>query len=174
MDDAKADDYQDNWDFDGWASICPVGSPLRAAKRFDDRAEIWSPPPPSFIYNHVASMDLCIHPDSQTIHGFTAWLALRPFSRNIPKLSYVLSGRPGPRAGLLYPIFSFTGTTMHSDFLAPPIDQYDVPVGYDPPWEEKTVNKVIWRGTTTGADLNIAHMRKWSQRPRLCGCKCLF
>ncbi|KAM0752829.1 hypothetical protein T439DRAFT_323438 [Meredithblackwellia eburnea MCA 4105] len=142
------EDYQDNWDYDGWASICPPGSPIRTEKRFDDRINIMAKRRPSFIYDHVASMDLCTHPDTQNLHGFTAW--------------------PGPRPGLLYPIFSFTSTSIHADLPAPPIDQYDYPQGIDPPWEEKGVDKVVWRGSTTGADLNIPHMRKWSQRPRLC------
>ncbi|KAK4703965.1 hypothetical protein P7C70_g2252, partial [Phenoliferia sp. Uapishka_3] len=46
--------------------------------------------------------------------------------------------------------------------------QYDIPIGDDPPWEKKTLNQVIWRGSTTGANLDNPHMRKWSQRPRLC------
>ena len=102
--------------------------------------------------------------------------------------------RPGPRPGLLFPIFSFTGTSVHADFLAPPIDQYDSPVGNDPcvalrptsppssrradrtfrrDWDDKEFEKIMWRGSTTGADLNIPHMRRWSQRPRLLSRACL-
>ncbi|KAI5476937.1 glycosyltransferase family 90 protein [Pseudohyphozyma bogoriensis] len=148
LDERLRDDYRDNWDYDGWASICPPGSPIREMKHFDDRSEEWVQSPPSFIEDHQAAMDLCQHPERQTIHGFTAW--------------------PGPRPGLLYPIFSFTGTTIHADFLAPPIDQWDYRTGEDPEWEGKKVNAALWRGSTTGADLNNPHMRKWSQRPRLC------
>ncbi|KAK4702708.1 hypothetical protein P7C70_g3518, partial [Phenoliferia sp. Uapishka_3] len=141
------EDYQDNWDLDGWASICPPDSPLRKAKHFEERQSTWVQPRPSFIQDHLAAMDFCQFPDRQNLHGFTAW--------------------PGPRPGLVFPIFSFTGTSVHADFLAPPVDQYDNPVGNDPEWDDKDFDKILWRGSTTGADLNVPHMRKWSQRPRL-------
>ncbi|KAL8292384.1 hypothetical protein RQP46_000996 [Phenoliferia psychrophenolica] len=102
----------------------------------------------TFIDKHVPSMDLCQHPERQGIHGFTAW--------------------PGPRPGLLFPLFSFTSTSLHSDILVPPLEQYEREVGLDPIWKEKTQNKLVWRGSTTGSDLTIPHMRKFSQRPRLC------
>merc|ERR1711939_1096234 len=98
--------------------------------------------------DHVTAMDLCAHPERQPIHGFHAW--------------------EGPRPGLLYPIFTFTTSSLHSDLLVPPLEQYDSPVGPDLDWDQKPLNKIVWRGTTTGADLSNPHMRKWSQRPRLC------
>lgn len=73
IDEASYGDYQDNWDIDGWASICAPGSPLKLAKGFESRQEDWTPPRPSFIYDHVAAMDTCNHPDEQPLHGFTAW-----------------------------------------------------------------------------------------------------
>ncbi|GAA6051318.1 hypothetical protein NBRC10513_000329 [Rhodotorula toruloides] len=148
----EANDFMDNWAWDGWAQICSPDSALRQVPSVDERLQkhrIYTEPKRrSFIYDHVEAMDLCTHPDWQLIHGFTAW--------------------PGPRPGILYPLFVSTTTSMHSDLLVPPIDQYDRPKGNDPAWEEKKYNKVIWRGTTTGADLNVEHHRKWSQRPRLC------
>ena len=68
----------------------------------------------------------------------------------------------------MYPLFTFTKTPWHSDLLMPPIDQYNREVGPDPEWEHKKHDKMVWRGTTTGADLNNKHMRDWSQRMRLC------
>lgn len=151
----EANDYMDDWTRDGWAQICPPSSALRQVPPVDERLQkhrIYTEPKRrSFIYDHVEAMDLCSHPDWQLIHGFTAW--------------------PGPRPGILYPLFVSTTTSMHSDLLVPPIDQYDRPKGNDPAWEDKKYDKVIWRGTTTGADLNIEHHRKWSQRPRLCRCE---
>ncbi|BGP40488.1 Protein O-glucosyltransferase 2 [Rhodotorula kratochvilovae] len=150
--DEEADDYLDDWQYDGWAQVCPPDSPLRRVPSFDERMKLGriyeEPKMRSFIKEHVQAMDLCTHPETQLIHGFTAW--------------------SGPRPGLLYPLFVSTMTSMHSDLLIPPIDQYDRPLGRDPVWEDKKHNKLVWRGTTTGADLNIEHMRKWSQRPRLC------
>ncbi|BGP25021.1 Protein O-glucosyltransferase 2 [Rhodotorula toruloides] len=141
----EANDFMDDWAWDGWAQICPPDSPLRQVPSVDERLQKHhihtEPKRHSFIYDHVEAMDLCSHPDWQLIHGFTAW--------------------PGPRPGILYPLFVSTTTSMHSDLLVPPIDQYDRPKGNDPAWEEKKYNKVIWRGTTTGADLNVEHHRKW-------------
>lgn len=87
-------------------------------------------------------------------------------SLQVAQLTRLLLSGPG----LLYPLFTFTTTPLHSDLLVPPIDQYDRPLGHDPTWEDKKHDKVVWRGSTTGAALDIEHMRKWSQRPRLCRC----
>lgn len=65
-------------------------------------------------------------------------------------------------------MFTLTTTTIHSDFLAPPLDQYEREVGEDPEWQNKTIETVLWRGTTTGADLGNDHHKAWSQRVRLC------
>ncbi|GAA5862713.1 hypothetical protein JCM8547_003522 [Rhodosporidiobolus lusitaniae] len=149
----EEDDYMDDWSFDGWAQSCPPDSPLRRVPSFDERMKpgrpvYTEPSQPSFISHHEKDMDTCQHPERQLIHGFTSW--------------------PGPRSGLLYPIFVSTTTSMHSDLLIPPLDQYDRRLGNDPPWEFKKYDQVVWRGSTTGADLNIEHMREWSQRVRLC------
>jgi len=146
-----------DWTLDGWANACPIGSPLRNLDRVDLRLEekkIWSDSEYlsrgkyGLIVNHTETMDLCLNPQGQLIHGFTSWV--------------------GPRPGSLYPIFSSTTTSLHSDFLIPPVDQYDYRLGEDPEWQDKLYDKVVWRGSTTGADLNIQHHRRWSQRVRLC------
>ncbi|GAA6024910.1 hypothetical protein JCM11491_005521 [Sporobolomyces phaffii] len=149
-----AETYND-WTLDGWANACPIGTPLRNVDRVDLRLEekrIWSDKDErgehGLIVNHTETMDLCTNPEGQLIHGFTSWV--------------------GPRPGLLYPIFSSTVTSLHSDWLIPPVDQYDYRLGEDPEWEDKLYDKVVWRGSTTGADLNIEHHRRWSQRVRLC------
>ncbi|GAA5952384.1 hypothetical protein JCM3765_001956 [Sporobolomyces pararoseus] len=146
-----------DWTLDGWANACPIGSPLRNLDRVDLRLEenrIWPTEKETekgeygLIVNHTQTMDLCENPENQLIHGFTSWV--------------------GPRPGTLYPIFSSTTTSLHSDWLIPPVDQYDYRLGEDPEWEDKLYDKVVWRGSTTGADLNVQHHRKWSQRVRLC------
>ncbi|GAA5943781.1 uncharacterized protein JCM15063_006491, partial [Sporobolomyces koalae] len=152
--DSETADPMNDWTLDGWANVCPPGSPLRDYESVDARFEqnrIWNQAEPvqqKLIVNHTATMDLCYNPEGQLIHGFTSWI--------------------GPRPGILYPIFSSTTTSMHSDFLISPVDQYDYRLGDDPAWENKMYDKVVWRGSTTGADLNIEHHRKWSQRIRLC------
>lgn len=75
--DEEADDYRDDWKWDGWARICAPDAPLRDTPSYDDRmtrGDIYEPPKTrSFIKDHVAAMDLCTHPENQLIHGFTAW-----------------------------------------------------------------------------------------------------
>ncbi|GAA5832497.1 hypothetical protein JCM11251_001347 [Rhodosporidiobolus azoricus] len=133
---------------DGWAVSCPVDSPMRRLPRYAERTE-WVPTDKqSFIgLDHVKAMDMCFHPEYQPIHGFTAF--------------------EGSRPGILYPFFSLSTTSVFSDLLLPPLEQYGDAVGRDPSWKEKKHNKLIWRGGPTGSDLTIPHARKYSQRVRL-------
>lgn len=64
-------------------------------------------------------------------------------------------------------MFSWTSSTLNTDFLLPALEQYERPVGPDPQWKDKKYNKAVWRGSTTGSDLTIPHARKHSQRVRL-------
>lgn len=168
-------DFNDDWKYDGWARICPPDSPMRKVASFDKRMaskQIYKPPKQrSFIRDHPKSMDLCYHPENQLLHGFSAWwVVFLPcsFARR-PRADVAwMERRSGPRPGILYPLFVSTSTSLHSDMLISPVDQWDHTIQTDPAWEDKEHNKVVWRGTTTGADLTIDHMRKWSQRPRLC------
>ncbi|BGO91104.1 hypothetical protein NBRC10512_005802 [Rhodotorula toruloides] len=140
--------FKDNWDLDGWQVICPPQSPLQEAEHFEKRMDWQAPEKTSFIgLDHVKAMDVCQHPENQAIHGFTAW--------------------PGPRPGFLFPLFSFTTSSLHSDLLLPPLEQYEAPVGPDLPWALKKHDKALWRGSTTGSDLTQPHARKYSQRVRL-------
>jgi len=59
-------------------------------------------------------------------------------------------------------------TAMHSDVLVTPLEQYDDDyLVYDPPFEYKTNNKLMWRGSTTGSEFRHGHNWKESQRARL-------
>ncbi|KAK4049073.1 Protein O-glucosyltransferase 2 [Microbotryomycetes sp. JL201] len=148
IDEVDVFNFMDNPSLDGWALACPPNAPLRKAGPFEKRMEPRQGHRKSFIKDHELAMDVCRHPDNQPLHGFTAWA--------------------GPRPGLLFPMFSFTSSSMHSDLLMPALEQWEMPVGPDPEWEDKTIDKLLWRGSTTGSDLTLAHMRKNSQRPRLC------
>ena len=79
--------------------------------------------------------------------GFTAW--------------------PGMRPQNLTPIFSFAKTSLHSDLLLTPLEQYWDKERYDPPWEQKVNNKAIWRGSTTGVWFDRGTWWRSSQRVRL-------
>ncbi|GAA6041033.1 hypothetical protein JCM8097_004685 [Rhodosporidiobolus ruineniae] len=140
--------FKDDWAYDGWQLMCPSDSPMRQAAPFGNRTDWTASETTSFIgTDHVQAMDMCYHPENQVIHGYTAW--------------------NGPRPGILFPMFSFSTTSLNSDLLLPPLEQYERPVGPDLPWAEKPYNKVVWRGSTTGSDLTQAIARKYSQRVRL-------
>lgn len=72
----EEDEVHEDWSYDGWATACPAGSPLRSAPNFDTRLAAqkdWVAPAPSFIEDHLATMDVCEHPERSLLHGFTSW-----------------------------------------------------------------------------------------------------
>ena len=102
----------------------------------------------SYIFDHQAAMDICQHPEIMPIHGFTT--------------------APGTTAGPLVPLFTFAKTTIHSDVLVTPLEQYsDTYIGYDPEWKKKKHDRVLWRGSTTGANFDEHSDWRASQRSRL-------
>ena len=94
-----------------------------------------------------ASSDVCNHPNIGSQHGFFLWTG------------------PGPE--LLYPLFTWAKTAMHSDILVTPLEQYYTKVGPDPAWEDKRHNKLLWRGSNTGAAYHRESRWRSSQRARL-------
>lgn len=102
----------------------------------------------SFIFDHNRAMDICQHPESMHLHGFTS--------------------TPGTNLANLVPLFTFAKTNLHSDILATPLEQYsDTYIGYDMDWAEKEHSKLLWRGSTTGAEFAKGFEWKLSQRARL-------
>lgn len=54
----------------------------------------------------------------------------------------------GVPLGPLVPLFTFAKTRLHSDILATPMEQWvDHYDEYEPPWDQKSRNKLFWRGT---------------------------
>ncbi|GAA5912419.1 uncharacterized protein JCM6883_005663 [Sporobolomyces salmoneus] len=140
--------YADNWSLEGFQALCPPDSPIRAKGSIYERLEPEPSQDISFVgFDHRKTMDICYFPENQPLHGYTSW--------------------NGPRPGLLFPLFSWTSSTLNTDFLLPALEQYERPVGPDPAWKIKKYNKAVWRGSTTGSDLTIPHARKHSQRVRL-------
>lgn len=148
-----------------WANGCPPDSPLRQI----ETAVLNADPKPaenqiptlfkkayttalakkrSYIYDYQSALDICQHPEIMPIHGFTS--------------------APGTDAGPLVPLFTFAKTNIHSDILVTPLEQYsDSYIGYDPDWEKKAQNKLMWRGSTTGAMFVLDEDWRSSQRARL-------
>lgn len=86
-------------------------------------------------------------PRSRFFTGFTAW--------------------PGTRPQVLRPLFSFAKTSLHSDILLTPLEQYWDHEPWDPAWEAKKENKAMWRGSTTGVWFDRTTWWRSSQRVRL-------
>ena len=77
--------------------------------------------------------------------------------------------REGPRPYLLYPVFSWFKTSMHSDLLSIPLEQYYTEVGADPLWEKKK-DKVLWRGSSSGTFREKGTPWRSAHRDRLVLC----
>ncbi|BGP40375.1 hypothetical protein JCM10449v2_004337 [Rhodotorula kratochvilovae] len=148
LSDAEADEVGEDAALWGFPLTCPPNSRLR---RWFDGLEIDSlPRGPSYIADHLQTMNMCENPEWQYLHGkscFTSW--------------------PGMRPERLRPLFSFAKTTMHSDMLLTPLEQYWDHEPWDPEWEKKTVNKAVWRGSTTGVWFDRGTWWRSSQRVRL-------
>lgn len=129
----------------GFQNSCPNNSRLRRAY---EGLEINSlPRGPSFVQDHLKTMDMCENPEWQYLHGFTAW--------------------PGMPPKLLQPLFSFAKTSLYSDILMTPLEQYWDLEPWDPEWDKKLFNKAVWRGSTTGVWFDRTTWWRSSQRVRL-------
>ncbi|OCF42296.1 hypothetical protein I317_03916 [Kwoniella heveanensis CBS 569] len=119
----------------GWASACAPHKPLRETYDPDvlpDMDSLWAGDK-SFVWDHQATMDPCIHPTLTHLVGF-------------------LSGHgkgPGPSKEL-YPVLAMCKTTLHADVLGVSMEAWTEDVGDDPAWEEKKDDRMLWRGKTTG------------------------
>ncbi|GAA5940397.1 hypothetical protein JCM3775_005079 [Rhodotorula graminis] len=129
----------------GFPLTCPANSRLRRA--YDGLEIDTLPRGPSFVADHLQTMDLCANPEWQYLHGFTSWPGMRPL--------------------LLRPLFSFAKTTMHSDVLLTPLEQYWDHEPWDPEWDQKAHAKAVWRGSTTGVWFDRGTWWRSSQRVRL-------
>ncbi|GAA5947892.1 hypothetical protein JCM3765_007015 [Sporobolomyces pararoseus] len=133
-----------------WDSLCLPNSTARRKSRALQTNEPVGGSLKSFInLNPIKGIDLCLHPELKNLNGFT-------------------SSSNGPRPFLLYPLFSSSKTSLHSDLLIPSISSdFYTPVGKDPLWEGKKFNKVFWRGETTGSWYSRGSGWKNNQRARL-------
>ena len=91
-----------------------------------------------------SAMDPCTHPTFTHLMGFLA-----------------AHGKgPGPSKEL-YPVLAMCKTMLHSDILAVSMEAWTEDVGTDPPWKEKTDDRMLWRGKTTG--IHFKHGVPWSE-----------
>jgi hypothetical protein len=78
-------------------------------------------------------MDPCLHPSHLTLNGY---------------LSQYRQG-PGPQKKLI-PTFSICASSLHSDILTVAPEQFEDEVGADPAWDDKSDERLLWRGSNTG------------------------
>ena len=68
----------------------------------------------------------------------------------------------------IVPLFTWAKTPLNNDILVTPLEQYDDDYKeYDPPFAEKTIDKLLWRGSTTGTEFRVGYDWEKSQRSRL-------
>jgi len=136
-----------------WANACPPNSPLYRNESNlppleSDDHPLTSAATKSFIFDHAKAMEICGHPESMKLHGFTS--------------------AAGTENVELVPLFTFAKSTTQSDVLVTPLEQYsDTYIGNDPDWALKKIPKLLWRGSTTGAEFKTGVEWKDSQRARL-------
>ena len=143
---------------DGWISGCSPRSPARNQDIHWGGAPNTAPASTrvkSFIYDHRASMDPCLHPSHFLLHG------------------QFISHKQGPIPHrFMVPQFSYGPTMMHHDITpAMPINWIEdiLPRSDDPPWDARSDARLQWRGSNTG--IWHADDTRWdlAQRARLVG-----
>ncbi|KIR60323.1 hypothetical protein I314_03614 [Cryptococcus bacillisporus CA1873] len=141
----------------GLVSACPPGSPgwqRGVAKR--DGLQVEEPPKETtFIYDPDLTYDYCYNPELLDIHGALSW----DFARETT----------------LRPIFQLSKFARNPEFLTTPLEAYEnftSPAAQKKyaPWDEKTIGKLFWRGSSTGDSYSKrpdGHTWRQSHRPRL-------
>lgn len=105
----------------------------------------------TFVYDHDHAMDPCLHPSILYQNGGFKMLRNGPATFN-----------------KLIPQFSSSITHLHYDLLPiPPPGWAEDEVRGRVPWEEKTQNRLLWRGTNTGMWASNETGYRDSQRFRL-------
>ena len=122
-------DVEDDPTLSNFAQACARNSPLRRSERGEQIPDYTGEAQRSFIWDHSKASDLCQHPEFRKLHGHTM--------------------QQGVPLGPLVPLFTFAKTRLQADILVTPLEQYsETYVGYDPPWESKSKNKLLWRGSS--------------------------
>lgn len=141
----EANEVDDDLAVWGWSLACPSDSRIR--RSYDGLEYGALPDGPSFVQDHIRTMDMCANPEWQYMHGFTSW--------------------QGPRPTPIRPLFSFSKTSMHMDLLCVPLEQFVNTPSSDPEWDDKKHAKIIWRGSMTGVWYEGPSWWRTSQRSRL-------
>ncbi len=132
----------------GWTHACAPESP---AKHFDRFAPITkSKHSKSLVADHYATFDLCQHPNALSLHGVT-------------------SGKNPHVQPRLSPVFSLSKTSLHTDVLGVPVEQWTDSMPNAPAWRNKKDDRLMWRGSNTGTYHSQGTPWRVSHRTRLVG-----
>ncbi|WVF69398.1 hypothetical protein IAT40_004175 [Kwoniella sp. CBS 6097] len=140
----------------GFFSACPVGSPgWNQGLAMLDGHEIEMPAPEtSFIYDPLRTYDFCDNPSLLKLHG---------------SLSFDFV-----RESMLRPIFQLSKFSRNPELLTTPLEAYENSTSakgreQHVPWEQKSISKLFWRGSSTGDSYSKRKNYTWRQshRPRL-------
>ncbi|KAF8997495.1 glycosyl transferase family 90-domain-containing protein [Cyathus striatus] len=138
----------------GFASACSPGSPGRLSEtRFDPTNRPSLNKPKSFIHEHRLSMDPCTNPSIFYNHA----QYVKPDS----------GVNPPPVAAAF---FTYCSTPVFSDIQLPTFIAWQediLPRENDPPWEEKTDERLLWRGTNTGMHHDKESQERWWYAQRI-------
>lgn len=93
----------------------------------------------SLVYDSGKASDLCSNPYLIPLHGLTIE-AHEPDSH------------PRPHSQLL-PLFSLAKTSINSDILITPLEQFERRPAKDRAWEKKRDPRLAWRGSPTGISM---------------------
>ncbi|KAK4702217.1 hypothetical protein P7C70_g4014, partial [Phenoliferia sp. Uapishka_3] len=149
----------------GFPLSCPPDSRLRRAYTGLETSAL--PIGPSFVHDHLKTMDMCENPEWQYLHGSLSSLTLIRSFLTIAFDDIGFTAWPGMRPKLIQPLFSFAKTTTYNDILLTPLEQYWDTEPWDPEWSDKPNNKAVWRGSTTGVWFDRTTWWRSSQRVRL-------
>ncbi|KAK4687168.1 hypothetical protein P7C73_g2946, partial [Tremellales sp. Uapishka_1] len=143
-------------DVKGTVSACPKDSPawqMALDKQAGVPIEAKSRET-SFIYDHRPTFDFCSNTDILSLHGSLSF----DFARDTT----------------LRPIFQLSKFSRNAEFLTTPLEAYENHTSVSAqkkfvPWEDKTINKLFWRGSSTGDSYSKRKNYDWrrSHRPRL-------
>jgi len=107
----------------------------------------------SFIHDHQLSMNPCTNPTIFYNHG--------------QYVAHDVGPRPQPKLAMQ---FSYCSTPLYHDIQPPTFLSWTddiLPRENDPPWENKTDERLLWRGSNTGINYNDGTRWTYAQRTQL-------
>ncbi|KNE92687.1 hypothetical protein PSTG_13900 [Puccinia striiformis f. sp. tritici PST-78] len=142
------EDIKDHHGLYGWSNTCSTQSELH--KYLDGLQDLSSlnriGVGQSYIHDPVAASNFCDHPNLVQLNGFLS--------------------STQPKVHQFFPLFGFTKLNGFAELPLSPPSQFNQEMGTDLSWEEK-LNKLFWRGSTTGTFFSAINNWRMSQRTRL-------